>query len=66
MGDLYICNKINKCSSYTCSHKKPHENKKSCDMYPCHQVNDKAYCNLINQGFNPEELIEQSFGGTNE
>ena len=61
MSKLYICNKINKCPSYTCSHKKPHEKKKTCGIDTCFQVNDKAYCELINQGFDPEEIIKQSF-----
>ena len=61
MSKLYICNNINKCFSYECSHKKPHEKKKFCGIYTCRQLNDEVYCKLINQGFNPEELIEQSF-----
>jgi hypothetical protein len=66
MNKLRICDKSNKCSFCTCRHMKPHEKERSCEAYYCHIMHDDAHCELINQGFNPEEIIAISFGGTNE
>ena len=57
MDKLHICNYI-ECTVNVCLHKKPHKQKGSCEI-TC--MRHKAHCELINQGFNPEELIEQSF-----
>ena len=62
MDKLHICNYI-ECPINTCLHKKPHKKKESCEI-TCMKY--KAYCELINQGFNPEEIILKSFGSTNE
>jgi hypothetical protein len=61
MDKIHICNNI-ACPVNTCSHKKPHKKRGSCAL-DCMKY--KAHCELINQGFNPEEIILKSFGSVN-
>ena len=64
MAKLCMCNKIYKCHFHWCSHRKPHEKGRACELF-CERINDKANCEFICQGFNPEEIISEVFGSTN-
>jgi hypothetical protein len=64
MSKLCVCNKISRCRHTSCSHRKPHKKRTTCEGR-CGRISDEANCEFINQGFNPEEIILKSFGSTN-